>query len=249
MEKLTINCVGGIGDILFCEPIFRHYQNKLGYKPFVIINDHMLWIANYIDSAQFIGASVMEKTPYHKDNMEMTEFYLPLRYANQVFRNLDRHDHHDLENMMLDKYRLLGLPEDLWKTIQVNFHEERIRKLTELKGIVPGESKYILINNHCQIGSIEIKPETDLRIVMMENIEGFNVLDWAGLISAANENHHLSTSTFFIMQVIENKVRAGNVPGDIKIWGCKNFIYPRPNEDGLRGISQLQPDFILTLKK
>ena len=98
-------------------------------------------------------------------------------------------------------------------------------------------SEYILVNNHSQAGRINIKPENrkKLPIIEMKEVPGYNVLDWAAVILHAKENHHVSTSTFFIMQAIANKFS----------FDSKVFIYPRPNEDGLRGISKLNPTFKL----
>lgn len=235
---MVINILHSIGDILFCEPIYRYYWKKDGVKPTVIIRDHLLWLQNYIESADFLGAS---KWDGDIDNCHMTDDYIPLRFANQIYRGYDLWDNRDLENCMLDKYRLVMLPEDLWKTLEI--------KLTQPDGNVtifatatPGPTfapptKWYLINEHSQAGSVKIDlDKKDGRIVYMESQPESTVIDWAYRIKQAEENHHVSTCTFFIMQAIKNKFPSWNAP-------C--YIYPRPNEDGLRGISQLKPDFNL----
>ena len=67
----------------------------------------------------------------------------------------------------------------------------------------------------------------------MEHINGFTLLDWAYVMVFAKENHHVSTSTFFMMQAVSNQFK----------FDSKVFLYPRPNADGLRGISKLNPSF------
>jgi len=159
---MIINNCAGIGDILFCEPIYRHFADK-NEKPTVLIHDHLLWISEYIDSAFFVGAS---KYPLLVDEPKENEKYIPLRYANQVFRNLGPHDHSDLENMMLDKYRILGLPEDLWKTIKLNYNYEKAARLMKEVGVSPFE-EYTLRNEFCQIGKVEIPLTKNKKVLDM----------------------------------------------------------------------------------
>lgn len=188
-----------------------------------------MWIQHYIESAQFTDAQVD-----NTGDMTHNDWQINLRYANQIFRGYDPHDHHDLENMMLDKYRLLGLPEELWKNLDVNFDLEKSNKLHVITTV---HKKYMLVNNNSQAGTINAKPYPHPYYrVFMHEITGFSLIDWWKTIYEATENHHVSTSTFFLMQAIKNKYPDWNAP-------C--YIYPRPNENGLRGISQLNPTFNL----
>lgn len=233
---MVINVLHSIGDILFCEPIYRRVWEHDGKKPTVIIRDHLMWLQEYILSANFLPVS---KWRGDIDDILFYDDYWPLRFANQICRRFDKHDHSDLENMMLDKYRILGFNENMWKTMELNFNGDRSAQLFHALGLHPSED-YILINEHSQAGTIVINPENTrkFRVVKMESKPGFNVLDWCHVMALASENHHVSTSTFFVMQAILKlktpKARLDPV-----------YIYPRPNEDGLRGISQLKPDFNL----
>jgi hypothetical protein len=241
MKKRIINSIGGIGDILFSEPIFRHYWQKDGVKPIVVIHNHMMWIKDYIDSANFTSECPKE---FETGSLFHNEHYINLRYANQIYRGYEPHDHHDFENMMLDKYRLLRLSEGLWKTIDIRLDFKNTKGFSVNKSLFLQQThlaihpcrfnRYVLVNNHSQIGSVDIK--THKNPIYMSKINGYNLIDWWHTIMCAGENHHVSTSTFFLMQAIKNKFPDWNVP-------C--YIYPRPNEDGLRGISQLKPDFNL----
>lgn len=231
-----INSIGGIGDILFCEPIYRHYWQKDGLKPIVVIHNHMMWIKDYIDSAEFTDVCPKQ---FETGSLFHNERMINLRYANQIYRGLAPDDHSDLENMMLDKYRLLGLSEETWKSLDIKFNEKKSDELFNRYNLDEnGTLKYYcLINNNCQAGNIDIKTKLPFaNVVFMDFIPGYNVLDWCKIIKWATQNHHVSTSTFFIMQAIKNKYPDWNAP-------C--YIYPRPNHDGLRGISQLKPDFNL----
>jgi hypothetical protein len=229
---MVINQFHSIGDIIFIEPICRHFWKKNGEKPTLPVRDHLMYIAEYMDSANFVP---MSKFTLDYDSLKMdTPDYLPLRFANQIFRGLGPNDHSDYENMMADKYNLIGLNSQIWKTLDLKFNQVRGRKLFEVLKLNPKE-EYILINENSQAGKISVIIEEDIRIIYMKDIPGFTVFDWYLVMLYAKENHHVSTCTFYIMQAIVNKF----------YFKSKVFIYPRPNEDGLRGISKLNPNYNL----
>jgi hypothetical protein len=123
---------------------------------------------------------------------------------------------------MLDKYRVLGLREDMWLKLSVTRDKQNeARLIRELN--LPKE--FILVNEFSRAGNTSIAPITDLPIVYMREINGYSVIDWCGVMELATENHHVSTSTFYLLHML----------------GLDAKIYSRPNEDGLRGISQLIP--------
>jgi hypothetical protein len=227
---MVINQFHSIGDILFIEPICRKFWIKNNKKPILPVRDHLMWLSNYIESAQFVPMSQFELDydSIEKDNMD----YLPLRFANQIIRGLDKDDHSDYSNAMLDKYILAGLEEKEWRDINIIFNPikgiELFRKLKLDSG-----NEYILVNENSQAGKINIVPKSDLRIIYMDETPGFTLIDWYVVILNAKENHHISTSTFFLMQAIANKFH----------FNSEVFIYPRPNEDGLQGISKLIPSY------
>ncbi|HXP49875.1 MAG TPA: hypothetical protein VN922_07980 [Bacteroidia bacterium] len=231
---MLINCVGGIGDVLYCEPIYRHFFKKEGVKPIVIIHDHQMFLQDYIDSAEFRCAS---KYLDYKNNPMPNANYLPLRYANQVYRDLNIHDHSDFENCMPDKYLLAGLDPELWLTLDIKFNSNKgASLLTEYK--ILDNPKFIIKNEYSQAGKIDIKLMNDMNydIIEMQSLPGYSVIDWFSMILCCQYYCTVSTSTFFILQAIKNKYPTFNQM-------C--YIYARPNEDGLRGISKLKPTFNL----
>ena len=235
---MIINQIHSIGDILFLEPMFRYFWKERGARPIVPLRDHLMWMADYIDSANFVKLSTFH-WPY-KNEMAMSDDYLPLRWANQIIRGYDENDHHDFENMMNDKYILAGLEPDMWRELKLNFKDNRSEKLMIHLGLMEKSGsivRYVLVNENSQAGNITIKPKTNLQVVKMRDIPGFTVIDWHLVIQMAVENHHVSTSTFYLMQAITNQYHFDSIV----------FLYPRPNQDGLRGISQLNPTFRYTL--
>jgi len=123
---MVINILHSIGDILFCEPIYRHFWMKEGIKPTVVIRDHLMYLQEYIESARFLPVSHWNGDI---DNAEKTDSYLPLRFANQCLRGYSKFFHEDFENCMPDKYLLAGLNPDKWMDLQLNFNIEKSRML------------------------------------------------------------------------------------------------------------------------
>jgi hypothetical protein len=69
------------------------------------------------------------------------------------------------------------------------------------------DDKYIFINNNFAGPEynykINIGPQTDLKIIYQEYIEGFTLLDWCGVLEQAKEIHTVSTSLFFIIEALK----------------------------------------------
>lgn len=227
---MIINQFHAHGDILFCEPIFRHYWNKNGEKPIVPVRDHLMWFADHIDSAQFVP---MSKFELDYDSTEVgNPDYLPLRFANQIMRGLAIDDHSDFSNTMPDKYKIAGLPLEKWKGLQYTWQPETTKRLFADLNISSDED-YIFVNEDSQAGNIAINPDTKMRVIKMRLIPGYNLLDWTGIMLCAKEHHHISTSTFFMLEAMKG-IHESNIP---------IYLYPRPNADGLKGISKLNPSF------
>ena len=232
---MTINQPFGLGDILFLEPMFRFFHKRNGYKPTLWVRDHFLHLQEYIESVEMVSCSNKDI-----DNANMTFDYFPARFANQIYRGYDKFDHHDAENMMLDKYRLASIDVEAWKMIHLKFNEGRAMELMEKK--VGNTKDYILVNETSGVGKIEIPIKSDCKIIKMEYVPGYSLIDWYLVIANAKENHHISTSTFFLFQAISN-LFGGQL-------ATKIFLYPRPEingyKDGLRGIEKLNPSFTYT---
>ena len=213
-KPITINQPAGVGDIMFLEPIFR-MLSKTRHVVVPVVDQYM-WIQKHIPYVEF--------RPYRQEfenlPQEFTDDYLPFRFANPILRGYDLHDWHDMENCMLDKYRIMGLPETMWLDLQLVRDHENEQRLFELHG---SPEKFILVNEFSRAGDIQINIETDLPVIKMREIEGFSVVDWCLMMERATENHHVQTSTLYPLHML----------------GVDAKIYPKPDVDGMRGILDL----------
>lgn len=231
---MVINQPFGIGDIIFLEPLFRHFWKVQGKKPILPVRDHLLNLQPAFGSVEMVPLSKASYFDINSTSMDKPEEYLPLRFANQIVHGYDVNDHHDFEHMMADKYILAGLDPDMWKQVDLNFSEAKCGALLDY---LTGEQwdDFILVNEHSAAGRVIIStPLTPFTRISMVDLPGYSVIDWAFVMLYARANHHVSTSTFYMMQALKNKFPK---------FGENIYIYPRPNIDGLRGISQLKPTF------
>jgi len=219
--EIFINQPAGIGDIMFLEPILRMLSHRHSVTMPVV--DSFAWIEKHIPYVNFIPY----RCQFDNHVQKFTDTYCPFRFASPIHRGYDLNDYSDYENCMLDKYRVMNLPQQMWLDMQLLRDYSNENKLFELLG---SPVDFILVNENSRAGEQKIKIDTDLEIIHMRPIHGFSVVDWCLMMERAKENHHVSTSTFYLLNMLD----------------IDAVIYPRPDEDGLRGISQLLPMTKLT---
>lgn len=231
--KYFINQYQGLGDILFCEPIARHYYNNGENEIIWVVLDEFMWISDYIDYINFIPKS---QSNFNFENAQIgfngEYFLLPLRFANPLFRNLQLHDYSDQYHCMLDKYRLLNLDINLWKTLKLNRNH---KKELELYNILQITGEYNLINNNWSDGKLSIETDNNLPNIEMKYIPGYTLIDWLYIIENAKNIHTASTSILYLLETCNFK----NINEVV--------IYPRlPRENNLNGIKEfVNPSFKL----
>lgn len=233
--KYIINQFQGLGDILFCEPIAKHYYNNGENEIIWPILGEFLWLQEYFPYIKFVNWTEYQfpyESTFHGQANE-TEFHLPLRFANPIVRNLHPHDYSDQLHTMIDKYRMVNLPIDLWKTMT---WFRNIEREDNLYSMLVQNTKYILVNNAWSDGVLDINitnPDNH-QIIYMNKITGYTMLDWAKVIENADQIYTVSTSNLFLIETLP--IKASNV--------C---IYPRlPRENNFEGILEfVNKNFIL----
>ncbi len=205
MTEVIINQFFGLGDILFIEPIYRHYHNR-GFKVVAPILPEYLWIAEYIPYVQFENKNTY---PYSYETVQQPEdkkLHVPLRFAHPLLRGYDLHYGDDRAHWMPDKYEYLGLPVDLWRTLQFNRNKEREKRLFDSLNL---PAKYNFVNNNFggSFEKINITQKADLPCVFMEKIEGFTMLDWGMVIEGAENIYTAETSIIYYIESLKTKAK------------------------------------------
>ena len=220
-NKILINQYQGLGDILFCEPIARHYYN-LGQQIIWPVLDDYIWIKEYIDYIDFLPQSTFPFN-YELLTWDSPEFeYLPLRFANPIYRKLAAHDYSDQLHCMLDKYRLLHLREELWKTLKWKRNTFKERELYNL--IVGNKQHYNLVNALWGNNYEHILINPPANSIHVSIVLGFTMLDWALIYENASDIRTVSTSNLYMIEALNIK--------------CPVHIFPRRPGENLDGIRE-----------
>lgn len=225
-KKIIFNQFFGIGDILFSEPIARHYFEQ-GYQVIWPVEDHYYWVKDYVRYVDFRKKSEFQMD-YEQCRMDY-EFegipVLPLRFSTPILRNTDPHDGSLKEHFMLDKYRLTELPLDLWKTMQFNRNTDKEDALFEM---VVKEQPYTFVNKFYGGGFQSHEDWAGIEGVQLAKIPGFTLLDWCKVICEADIIHTVETAVFYLVETLPIEAREihlhPRMPWEGGLPGVKNFM-------------------------
>lgn len=198
MGQLIINQPHRLGDIIFCSPIARYYQDE-GRDVIWPVAPEYLYLNKYFPWINFVDKDQVE---IDLESAEMTEDYLPLRFANPIMRGLDKYDSSDKSNIMLDKYRILGLGENMWReNFSCNFDgNDLFHKIVELGASNP--MRYNLINcNYGDAGKVGIFVDNGLPNIYMDYIEGYTLFDWFLIMMMADNIFTVNTSIIYLVEI------------------------------------------------
>jgi hypothetical protein len=243
IKNIVVNQYFGLGDILFIEPIYR-YLKDLGLNVIAPIQDQYLWIRDHIRYVDFRGISEFNmdyerfdfgilKTSQGEEVLDTA--YLPLRFSDQIYRNLKPHDSSASRYWMTDKYSVLGLDYKRWGSITLERNRE---KEEELKGIVLkgiGDSEYDFCNSFYQNSlnvnlNLEGRVKRELPLISMSKVEGYTMVDWSSVIEGARRVHTVSTSLLYMIQSIYQE-------------GKEYHLYPRLPEKGFYTVEEFLPSY------
>jgi len=205
------NCLiyqpAGIGDILFCQGIVKHYVNK-GYNVIYPTNSNLFYLKDYLKHPGV--------TYYDKED----DFPFKDRYNNNnrsildgdfVFVNLDKSQEHvpPSRGFMISKYEMVGLDHNIWKqNLHITRNKEREDWLFYKHLKLKDGEKYILTNN--KFGTppdTKIFPlpqiDTSYKLVDMPYIDGTTIMDWIKVIEKARGIVTVDTCIQYIMEILD----------------------------------------------
>jgi hypothetical protein len=227
-KQIILNQFFGLGDLLFIEPIFRHFHER-GFQVFCPVEDHYYWLIYYIKYVHFRKKS---EFPMDYEQCRMDYEYngtqvLPLRFSTPILRGCEPHEGSLKEHFMLDKYRIIGLPLYEWCTLKWTRNEEKENRLYDMLNL---KKPYTFANMNFGGGfqSYDFGVKAD---VYLRPIEGFTLLDWAKVIIEADVIHTVETSLVYMVETLPIKAREihmwPRMPHEGTFTGVKNFISDR----------------------
>lgn len=216
-KPIIINAFHGLGDILFCIPLYRNLIEQ-GHK---VIHPYLetygqIW--KHFPEITWVPKSLLGIN-YHTRTVVETDNYkiLPLRWQEKPGA------------VMRSKYDFMEMDFMEWRKLTWVRNREAEDNLFDSLGLNDG-APYILVNEtfqHDERGKMRIKTDPGIRRIDIRHIPGFTLLDWGKVIESASEIHTVSTSLNYILDC------------DFLNINCPMHIYPRHPKEGFSAIDYL----------
>lgn len=197
----------GIGDILYCQAIAKHYVNA-GYHVIYPLKSNIMYLKDYL---KYEGISFVDEEsdfPYKESYNQGNDTNFD---GDFIYLNLDQSQRRvgARNGYMLSKYELVGLDHKTWvDALSIERNQEREDWLYyDYLKLVDGE-KYILTNTKYGTPPHYKDLETpklsgDDKIVEMVFIDGTNIMDWIKVIENASGIVTVDTCIQYIMEKLE----------------------------------------------
>lgn len=224
-KTIIINQFFGLGDILFCMNIANEFI-KHGHKVVWPVESQFVNIQKHFPQVTFIDKSLL-KINYEDMTETVTEtaIIIPLRFSQN---NLGLH----VRDCMKSKYMMFGRDWNDWREFEIVRDKAAEQKLMDFLRIKDGDP-YVVVNRNFKtsIKRVPIVLNTYLRVIEMNPIEGFTMIDWSGVLERATEIHTVSTSIIYLLEKLD--------------LNCAPVIYKREPEER----SHENYEYILTKNK
>lgn len=196
-KTIIINQYFGLGDILFCMNIANDYLAK-GHKVIWPVEPQFMSIQKHFPGITFIDKKMLNIN-YEDRTETVTEssIIIPLRFSQN---NLGLH----VRDCMKSKYMMFGRDWQEWRDFEIVRDKAAEQKLMDLLRIKDGEP-YMVVNRNFKtsIKRVPIVLNTNLRVIEMNPIEGFTMIDWSGVLERATEIHTVSTSIIYLLEKLD----------------------------------------------
>lgn len=199
-KPIIINAFRGLGDIIFCMPLYRHLISQ-GHTVIHPYTNEFGSIWKHWPEITWIPIELLN-IPYENQNYVETDDYkiVPLRWSREQMKV-------PYSQVMRAKYDMFGMDFMEWRSVT---WERDYEKEAELCNIVLGElkdgchvEKFVLENNTFRSsGTGKVQTEahkSGLPVITMRNIPGFTLMDWGRVFEWATEIHTVGTSINFLL--------------------------------------------------
>ena len=202
MKNCIIKQPAGIGDILFCQGIAKHYADQ-GYRVVYPLRSNLMYLQDYLAYPNIEFYDMDKDFPYkhqygHDTNVESHDL---------LFLNLDNSFHYTPnDGIMPSKYQMLNINPNIWiekLTLIRNLERERWLYY-EYLGLKDGD-QYIITNN--KFGTppnYQTFPipnlDTNDRLIAMDFIEGTTIMDWLLVMEKASGIVTVDTCVQYLLE-------------------------------------------------
>ena len=210
MKTCIIKQAAGIGDILFCQGIAKHYANS-NHRVIYPLQSNLIYLQNYLVHPNIEFCNVEDdfeyKEYYNKGisidteefvflNLDTSYMYIPYGYAN--------------DGILPSKYQMVHLDPNSWiNSLSIIRNSERERWLYYDYLKLTDEEPYILVNtkhgtppNYAEFPIPSIDSEN--RLVSMDFIEGTTIMDWLLVMEKASGIVTVDTCIQYLLEKLNH---------------------------------------------
>ena len=214
----------GLGDIIFTQTLIKEICAKEDRILWGVYRDFVEGLNRAYPEVMFVPYDTI-KIDYEKKEDQISNWVrtVPIRWSDSIL-GVTYNDH------MKSKYMLYNLDFKEWtkhaKYIRNREREEKLLDLVVGRNI--GFRPYNLVNetfNTTLDGHRQIKLNNSLANIYLTKINGYSLFDWSLIIEQAVEVHTVSTSLFYLLELLELDQPL--------------HLYARPNDPGFDHISYL----------
>lgn len=210
MKNCLINQPGGLGDIMFIQPIIDNYIRRGYIVHYPILSEYFQYVPNYIKKEGLVFYDV------DKDSFPMIEYFgagVEYEDENNLYVPLEYSDNYIISNAPnIAKYFYTRTPLSDWRSsLNVERNYDREKLLIDTYNLY---GDYIILNEQFTglpyIRNITI--ESDMPIIKMDwqtdRDNGFNPFDWISAFEGAKEIHSVGTSICYLIDkyCFDNKI-------------------------------------------
>jgi hypothetical protein len=205
MKTCLIKQPAGIGDILFCQGIIKHYTNK-GYRVIYPLRSNLLYLKDYLIEDNVHYCSIDEDFEYK----QVYDSDISLYHDDFVFINLDTSFKYVVnDGIMPSKYQLLNLDPTEWiANLKITRNRQRENWLYyDYLGLKDDEA-FVVVNNkfgtppnYREFPIPEIN--TTDKIVNMNFIENTTIMDWILVLEKAGGIVTVDTCIQYILEKLD----------------------------------------------
>ncbi len=196
-----INQFLGLGDILFLVPLVRKWMSQ-GHDIIWPIADEYFGIKQNFPDIQFVKKSTF---PMNYDVRK--EFWHRWQYGRYQVKPLRWNMCTKIEDCMTTKYSMYNEDWQMWR--ELKWERNRDREFLLAAHFYGISEKYELhFNNYGSIPDGPCKREinsNEFRIIKVEPILGYSLLDWSFLIENASAIHAVSSSCIYLFEILDLK--------------------------------------------
>lgn len=221
--KLLINQFFGLGDCIFCMQLARTWIAEGHTITWPVMPHFVDQLKRAYPEVEWVDYNSVKCNYERKDEHDWNNYrVVPLRWNVDIMKVPYR-------ECMSSKYSMFGLDFQDWrKGAMWERNSKKENDLFDYTGASYG-FPFNLINMTFGSDSgltVPINPKNGNDNIVMSNLKGYSLFDWALLLENASEIHTVSTSLFYILELL-----------DIT---CPIHLYPRkPIEHDFKNIDYL----------